>query len=278
MARQPADLLVLLARRRGALVSREELRSALWPEDTFVDFDHGLNNCIRRIREALGDSADSSRFIETLPKKGYRFIAETRTVGLPEGASPPPQEPISRELAEPTSLMIKQIGSLEAPPQGGHSLTVERSGSPHHDLATDSLAARSRFPSRELAAFALFGSALLMLVCVAGVLVGLNFHGWRERIFGLRAGQQVRSIAVLPLVNLSGNSEQEYFADGMTDELITSIAKATSLQVISRTSVMRYKGSKQSLGEIARELGSGRNCRGQRAPIRQSGPHHCTAC
>src|ERR1700722_10706952 len=77
---QPADLLVMLVRRSGQLVSREELRVALWPEDTFVDFDHGLNNCIRRIRDALGDPSDSPRFIETLPKKGYRFIAETRPV------------------------------------------------------------------------------------------------------------------------------------------------------------------------------------------------------
>jgi DNA-binding winged helix-turn-helix (wHTH) protein len=75
---QPTDLLVMLVRRSGHLVSREELRVALWPEDTFVDFDHGLNNCIRRIRDALGDTADGSRFIEILPKKGYRFIAETR--------------------------------------------------------------------------------------------------------------------------------------------------------------------------------------------------------
>src|SRR5258708_35622948 len=84
---------------------------------------------------------------------------------------------------------------------------------------------------------------------------GVVHNGWREEIFGLRADHQIRSIAVLPLVNLSGDSEQEYFSDGMTDELITSIAKATPLQVISRTSVMRYKGTKKSLGDIARELG-----------------------
>jgi TolB-like protein/Flp pilus assembly protein TadD len=86
-------------------------------------------------------------------------------------------------------------------------------------------------------------------------LIGVNFHGWRERLFGLRADHQIRSIAVIPLVNLSGDPEQDYFTDGMTDELITSIAKATPLQVVSRTSVMRYKGTKKSLVEIARELG-----------------------
>ncbi len=85
--------------------------------------------------------------------------------------------------------------------------------------------------------------------------MGLNFHGWRDQILGTHASHQIRSIAVLPLTNLSGDSEQEYFTDGMTDELITSIAKAAPVQVISHTSVMRYKGSKQSLGKIARELG-----------------------
>ena len=87
---QPADLLVILVRRSGQLVTREELRLALWPEDTFVDFDHGLNNCIRRIRDALGDPSDSPRFIETLPKKGYRFIAETRTVSTQRNGSVSP--------------------------------------------------------------------------------------------------------------------------------------------------------------------------------------------
>ena len=87
---QPADLLVILVRRSGQLVTREELRLALWPEDTFVDFDHGLNNCIRRIRDALGDPSDSPRFIETLPKKGYRFIAETRTISPQQNGSVSP--------------------------------------------------------------------------------------------------------------------------------------------------------------------------------------------
>lgn len=255
LARQPADLLVLLARRRGALVSREELRAALWPEDTFVDFDHGLNNCIRRIREALGDSADSSRFIETLPKKGYRFIPETRALILSPGALvPPPQEPMAQELSGPASQVVPDRSSRETQPQSANSVVVEGDG-PHLNGAAGSLAARPRFPSRRRALLILLGTTLVALACAAGLLVGLNFHGWREQIFGLGGDHQIRSIAVLPLVNLSGDSEQEYFTDGMTDELITSIAKATPLQVISRTSVMRYKSTPKSLSDIARELG-----------------------
>lgn len=128
----------------GSLVSREELRLALWPEDTFVDFDHGLNNCIRRIREALGDSADSSRFIETLPKKGYRFIGETSTIGLPQVTSAPPQESMPEELAELKSQAMPQSSSLESPPRSGHSLIVEKGDGPHHDFPVDSLASLGR--------------------------------------------------------------------------------------------------------------------------------------
>src|SRR6266567_2540415 len=146
LARQPADLLVLLTRRRGALVTREELRAALWPQDTFVDFDHGLNNSIRRIREALGDSANSSRFIETLPKKGYRFIPETHT--LPQSAvAPSPRAAMAKELAGPSTQGVLQTSSGENPPQSGHSLVVEsESDGPHLNVAADSIAASPRFP------------------------------------------------------------------------------------------------------------------------------------
>ena len=116
LAKQPADLLVLLARRRGTLVSREELRSALWPDDTFVDFDLGLNNCIRKIREALGDSAELPRFIETVPKKGYRFIPKTRLLISPQGALIP-QSPMAQELL---------IAMEEAVPEPVVSFVAER--------------------------------------------------------------------------------------------------------------------------------------------------------
>src|SRR5258705_491328 len=75
---QPFDLLVMLLERPGEVVSREEIRYRLWPADTFVDFDHSLGTAINKIRSALNDSADAPRFVETLPKRGYRFVVEVR--------------------------------------------------------------------------------------------------------------------------------------------------------------------------------------------------------
>src|ERR1700686_4647712 len=145
---QPFQILQILLRRPGGTVSREELQQKIWPSDTFVDFDHGLYNAIKRLREALGDSAETPRFVETLSRRGYRFV-----------------------------------GKIE---------------------------------------------------CDAS---------------------QMRSLAVLPLENLSRDPEQEYFADGLTEALITSLAKISALRVISRTTAMHYKGAHRPLPEIARELG-----------------------
>src|SRR5262245_46458144 len=98
---QPAQLLVVLVSRRGELVTREELRAQLWPEDTFVDFDHGLNNAVNRIREVLGDSAASPRYIETIPRRGYRFIANVQLADRPELStdSPAHAQPEREKLA-----------------------------------------------------------------------------------------------------------------------------------------------------------------------------------
>jgi TolB-like protein/Flp pilus assembly protein TadD len=145
---QPFRLLQILLEQPGEVITREELQKQIWPEDTFVAFDTGLNNAIKRLREALGETADTSHFIETLPRRGYRFI-----------------------------------GKLDS--------------------------------------------------------VSEQFH----------------SLAVLPLENLSGDPEQEYFADGLTEAFITNLAKVSSLRVISRTTTMHYKGVRRALPEITRELG-----------------------
>src|SRR5437762_1762673 len=84
---QPFHVLTVLLQRPGEVVSREELRSQNWPADTFVDFDNSLNTAINKLREALGDSADNPRFIETLPRRGYRFIAPVTGVGSASGVS-----------------------------------------------------------------------------------------------------------------------------------------------------------------------------------------------
>src|SRR5438094_1445496 len=144
---QPLQILEILLQHPGKVIAREELREKTWPSDTFVDFDHGINNAIKRLREALGDNTETPRYIETLPRRGYRFIGK-----------------IEREA---------------------------------------------------------------------------------PRFF---------SLAVLPLENLSRDPEQEYFAEGLTEALITTLAKIGELRVVSRTSAMVYKDARKPLREIAREL------------------------
>jgi TolB-like protein/Tfp pilus assembly protein PilF len=152
LQQQPLQVLQILLENLGEVVSREQLQSRIWPADTFVDFEHGLNNAIRRLREALGDSAETPHYIETLARRGYRFIGHVE--GVPAAVS-----------------------------------------------------------------------------CTT------------------------RSLAVLPLENLSHDPEQEYFAEGLTEALITTLAKINDLRVVSRTSIMAYKGARRSVREIARELG-----------------------
>jgi TolB-like protein/DNA-binding winged helix-turn-helix (wHTH) protein len=152
---QPLAILRSLLERPGQIVTREELRQKIWPADTFVDFDHGINNAIKRLREALQDTAETPTYIETLPRRGYRFK------GAVDG---------------------RFLGKLADVPK------------------------------------------------------------------------QIQSLLILPLENLSRDPEQEYFADGLTEELITRLAKISSLRVLSRTTAMHYKGVRKPLPEIAREL------------------------
>jgi len=161
---QPLQVLGVLVRNAGDLVTREELRNKIWQADTFVDFDHGLHNAIARLREILGDSSESPRFIETLPRRGYRFIAHVSDA------------PLQKRTAAVTSENTSQNR------------------------------------------------------------------------------QRIQAIAVLPLDDLSAQPSEEYFADSMTEALITTLAKIKALRVISRTSVMRYKGVRKSLPQISREL------------------------
>lgn len=214
---QPLQVLAILLRRAGEVVTREELRIELWPADTFVDFDHSLHNAIARIREAIGDSAQLPRYIETLPRRGYRFVGEV--VGVQTKSSQPVAEP---EGPEDISEAAES-----------HAEISERSSA--RDVWR-----RVVFPKLALACAVLFS---------AGVIFSFG-----PVLLPPGSGPKVRSIAVLPLENLSGDPSQECFVDGMTEELIIDLAKDGSLHVISRTSVMRYKGTKKGLPEIAREL------------------------
>jgi TolB-like protein/DNA-binding winged helix-turn-helix (wHTH) protein/Flp pilus assembly protein TadD len=207
---QPFQLLAMLLERPGELVSREELRAKIWPQ-TIVDFDHGLNKAISKIRDALGDSAENPRFIETVARRGYRFLADVAVV----------QDGSSETVAGNPALQatVAPRAGLE----GGMS---------------------SRRPPRALAwRLVGFGLALVLVTALSWIL-----HTSRN------PSPTIRSLAVLPLGNLSGDTSQDYFADGMTEELITRLGQISALRVISSTSVMRYKGVGKPLAEIAGEL------------------------
>ena len=219
---QPLQVLAMLLEHPGNVVTRDEFRQKLWPNDTFVDFDHGLNNAINKLRDALNDSSEAPRFIETLPRRGYRFIAEVNG-----GAS-----------------MVPEAGALK------DSIEAVEITSP---VGAQGAAAAKPSPVSSLRHAGKFWLAAAGLGIAAAVILGLNFG--REWRFGNNAPMKIQSLAVLPLDNLSGDPSQEYFADGMTDALTTYLAQGHGIRVISRTSAMHYKGSKKALPEIAKELG-----------------------
>jgi len=197
---QPFQVLALLLERPGELVTREELRKRLWAADTFVDFDHGLNIAINKVRETLGDSADEPQFIQTVPRRGYRFMAALQFDDAPAGAG----------------------SALPAP-------------------------ARPRTARRVV--YAVLTGTLVLAAALALVLI-------RQRSSSHTAPEprRIESIAVLPLKNLSGDPEQEYFADAITEAVITDLAQISALRVVSRTSIMRYKATNKPLPEIGQEL------------------------
>jgi TolB-like protein/DNA-binding winged helix-turn-helix (wHTH) protein/Tfp pilus assembly protein PilF len=194
---QPLLILLALLENPGRVVTREDLHKRIWPENTFVEFDHGLYSALARLRDALRDSAENPRFIETLPRRGYRFIAPIETV---PAASPGP-------------------------------------------AATQAVPRKSSRRYLTLAA-----AAAALLAC--SVLLLSSYGRWRS----LGGTPSIRSVAVLPLENLSGDPAQNFFADAMTEALTTELARGSSLRVISRTSSMRYKETHKSLPEIAQEL------------------------
>jgi len=211
---QPFQVLATLLEHPGEVVTREELQKKLWPADTFVDFDHGLNKAINKIRDALGDSSDSPRFVETVARRGYRFLAEVKTA---DAAQAPIAEP------PPASVLVPQ-------PR------------PMTELPGELVVSKRSWPSR----VAKTSAALLLVLATA--LAVWEFHARTSR------PRLIRSLAVLPLESLSNDASQEYFADGMTDELISNLGQISALRVISRTSVMVYKHARKPLPQIAREL------------------------
>ena len=216
---QAFRILFLLASNPGRLVTRERIRQEIWGPDTFVDFNQGLNVCIRQIRDALGDDPDQPRFIETIPKLGYRFIAPSTL----DDAAPAPATTVSSAVITAPEVAPGQVPSPEQP-SGGPAPRV----------------ARGRLP--------LVAAAAVVLIAA----VALAFATKQRSVEA--APPAIRSVAVLPLANGSADPAQEFLADGMTDALINDLAQIGALKVISRTSVTRYKGTATPLPDIAREL------------------------
>jgi TolB-like protein/DNA-binding winged helix-turn-helix (wHTH) protein/Flp pilus assembly protein TadD len=193
---QPFRVLALLVERAGQVVTREELRQRVWPTDAYVAFDQGLNNAIKKVRDALGDSADSPRFVETLARHGYRFVA-------PVGALPQ-----------------------------RHSEPQVRSG------------LRSHWK------FAFIGLAS------AALLAALAYWAWHRSTTHAGSSTEKVILAVLPFDNLGHDPDQEFFSDGLTEEMIAQLGKLNParLTVISRGSVAKYKDSRLAANQIGGEL------------------------
>jgi TolB-like protein/DNA-binding winged helix-turn-helix (wHTH) protein/Tfp pilus assembly protein PilF len=199
LAGQPFQVLQALLEHPREIVTREELRQRIWPGNAFVDYELALKKAVNRLREVLGDSADSPHFIETIPRRGYRFL------GTLEAAEQPNAVP----AITPRPTRMKIPGAL---------------------------------------------TAGLALVLIAVLLIGFNIDKLRTRIFAKSRSIEIRSIAVLPMENLSNDPNQDYFSDGITDALTTELAQIGALRVISRTSAEHFKGTRETLPEIGRKL------------------------
>ena len=197
---QPVQLLLLLLEHPGEVVTREQARKSLWKNDTFVDYDHGLGAALNRLRAALGDSASDPRYIETLPRRGYRFIA-------PVTSDSPKQTETAAATPEPRPLALRYGG---------------------------------------------------WVVGCAALIAMLSVYLLRERAPApTHASADTKMLVVLPFDNLSGDPEQEYFSDGLTEEIITHVGRLNfeQLGVIARTSSMAYKNTTYTIEQIGEELG-----------------------
>jgi TolB-like protein/DNA-binding winged helix-turn-helix (wHTH) protein len=220
LERKPLELLVLLVSKHGQVVTRDEIARCLWEQEVFVDIEHGINTAIRKIRQVLGDSSDLPRFVQTISGSGYRFIALVTAV-----------EP---SVTEPTQPAEDPVELPPAPPEIAAAPVMSAATKSHHRLWVV--------------------TALGVCVLVIISILTLGPHPLAARFLERDTHAAIASLAVLPLNNLSGDPNEEYFADGMTDELTTMLAKDSTLRIVSRTSAMQFKDAHRSLPEIARAL------------------------
>ncbi len=222
---QPFRVLAMLLERPGEVVTRQELQTRLWPADTYVGFDEGLNTAIRKLRTAFGDSAGNPRFIETLPKRGYRFIAPVTEATVAEGA--------------PESAAVQDHAGIEE-----HGAFVE----PDHPQQVEPPAtpANQRPWKKTLLVTALVVLAFTVVAYIAHMRSSPGSAPARRAM-----------LAILPFQNLSNDPGQEYFSDGVTEETITDLGQVSPehLGVIARTSAMAYKHTDKTISQIGHELG-----------------------
>jgi TolB-like protein/DNA-binding winged helix-turn-helix (wHTH) protein/Flp pilus assembly protein TadD len=227
LERIPMQVLLILIEQKGQLVTREEIAENIWGKDAFLDTDNSINGAIRKIRQVLKDDPQEPRYVQTLSGRGYRFIA-----------------PVLEEKLETPALASRESANSH---EAGQATVLARPIAEERRGKTDDAA-----PDAAIGHWRRFRLLASIFCCCA-----IGIAGWGAWIHfnGVIAAHPIRSIAVLPLQNLSGDPTQDYFADGMTDELITELSRIQSLKVISHTSVMEYKGTRKHLPQIARELG-----------------------
>ncbi len=213
---QPFQVLVMLLAVPGELVTREEIQRALWPQDTFVDFDHGLNTAIRRLRDALSDSADNPKWIETLPRRGYRFLGQ-----------------VEQAIAEPATTTAPAIVP------GGCTNPIPPATPA--DARAAAAVAVSLYRRREA-----WAGIIIVVLVVAGLLI---WHPWHTV-----SADAIDSIAVLPFVNEAKDPELDYLSDGIAETIMSNLAQLPTLHVMSRNSAFSYKGRNVGRAQIAREL------------------------
>jgi len=265
LERIPMELLILLLESPGTLVTRETIIERLWGKEVFLETERGINTAINKLRAVLRDDPRQPRFLQTVIGKGYRFIADVQIDNDDEPSLLPPPPMAISAVANPDPKSSRGLLGAEAPVlEMGHLDPAV----PEHPL-TDRTQLRIPPRTAEVTPFPMrvqptvpeggarksyarkFQLALLAVGAAAlGLLSGYFLVGRPARQYS----EKFQSIAVLPLLNLSQNSEQEYLVDGMTDQLITDLARATPLRVISRTSTMQYKGTRKPLPEIAKDL------------------------
>jgi TolB-like protein/DNA-binding winged helix-turn-helix (wHTH) protein len=221
LERKPMELLILLAARNGDLITRTEIAERLWDKEVFVDTEHGINTAIRKIRSVLGDGPEEPRFVQTVMGRGYRFVGPVVAVDVAPAEIP------------------ATLSKSWSPPKDD----VAASG-----VASELAAARAAPAPHKSRMLIWIAASVVLALLIVGA--SLRARGWKSHA----TKPEIASVAVLPLDNLSGDPAQEYFADGMTDELTTMLAKNSTLRVVSRTSAMQYKGAHRPLREIAEAL------------------------